>query len=169
MGKINHSIEIMSRLFRLPFFSNFLITIAFFLFIYNIDITCNAQTSKENWVPVNTNNSNKIYINTVGLENFKENDLYVWVLEENDPPITMEGIESKIYKTKTYFLLNKYLKRYSILQIIFYDSKNNVVKSYNYERNTDNINYKYSSPILEGSNISAVLVKCVEIINSLKK
>lgn len=90
-------------------------------------------------------------------------------MEENDPPIIMEGIDSKIYKTKTYFLLNKYLKRYSILQIIFYDVKNNVVKSYNYDRKTDNINYKYSSPILEGSNVSSVLLKCVEVINSMKK
>jgi hypothetical protein len=139
--------------------------ILFFILTNNII----AQTTKENWVPVNANNSNKIYINTVGLENFKENDIYVWVMEENNPPIIMEGIDAKIYKTKTYFLLNKYLKRYSILQIVFYDSKNNVIKSYNYSRNTDNIDFKYSSPILEGSNVSFVLLKCVEIISSLKK
>ncbi len=144
----------------------------FFFILIFFSITAlkiNSQIIKENWVPVNTNNSNKIFINTVGLENFKDNDIYVWVLEENDPPIAMEGIDNKIYKTKTYFLLNKYLKRYSILQIIFYDSQNNVIKSYNYSRNTDNPDYKYSSPILEGSNVSFVLLKCVEINSSLKK
>lgn len=147
--------------------STYLIATLILLFILTNNIF--TQSTKENWVPVNTNNSNKIYINTIGLENFKDNDIYVWVLEENDPPIIMEGIDAKIYKTKTYFLLNKYLKRYSILQIIFYDSKNNVIKSYNYSRNTDNINFKYSSPILEGSNVSVVLLKCFELISSLKK
>lgn len=146
--------------------SNFFSILIFFSIIA---LKINAQTIKENWVPVNTNNSNKIFINTIGLENFKDNDIYVWILEENDPPIIMEGIDAKIYKTKTYFLLNKYIKRYSILQIIFYDAKNNVIKSYNYSRNTDNPDFKYSSPILEGSNVSLVLLKCVEINSSPKK
>jgi hypothetical protein len=135
---------------------------------FTITIFSRAQAIKENWTPVN-NNSNKIYINTVGLENFKEDDIYVWVLEEHSPPIVMEGIDVKIYKTKTYFLLNKHLKRYSILQIIFYDSQNNVIKSYNYERNTDNPDFKYSSPILEGSNVSDILLKCIEVIASSKR
>ncbi len=132
-----------------------------------ITIFLRAQAIKENWTPVN-NNSNKIYINTVGLENFKEDDIYVWVLEEHRQPIVMEGIDVKIYKTKTYFLLNKHLRRYSILQIIFYDSKNNVIKSYNYERNNDNPDFKYRSPILEGSDVSVVLLKCIEVIASKK-
>ncbi|HOI29908.1 MAG TPA: hypothetical protein PLZ15_09145 [Melioribacteraceae bacterium] len=127
-----------------------------------------SQSDKENWVPVATQNQNKIYINTTGLSKYKGEDIYVWVLEENEPPITMEGIDLKIYKTKTYFLLNKVLKRYSIHQIIFYDNKKNVIKSYNYQINSDNQDYKYSSPILEGSNVFQVLLKCVEIIKSTK-
>lgn len=123
-----------------------------------------SQSDKENWVPVANQKHNKIYINTTGLSKYKGEDIYVWVLEEHEPPIVMEGIDLKIYKTKTYFLLNKALMRYSIHQIIFYDNKKNVIKSYNYQRNTENQDYKYSSPILEGSNVFHVLLKCVDFI-----
>lgn len=71
----SHRTAIMS--ISIPFFSKSIAIFPFFIILCNISIISNAQTSKENWVPVNTNNSNKIYINTIGLENFKENDIYV--------------------------------------------------------------------------------------------
>lgn len=131
--------------------------------------TLYAQTYKDNWLPVKVDNGEKIYINTNGLTISKEGDIYVWVLEENDPPVTLEAVNNKIYKTKTYFLLNKKLKRYSILQIILYDNKNNVIKGYTYQRNMDNKDYRYSSPIMEGSNVEAVLLHCLKQVESANK
>jgi len=138
----------------------------FMFFLLTVLNNYNAQVHKENWVPIKSINQERIYVNTVNLEKNTGDDIYVWVMEEYSLPETMEGIDADIYKTKTYFLLNKRIKRYSILQIIFYDTKGNVLKSYNYTRNMENQNYKYSSPILEGSNIEAVLLLCVQHIKS---
>jgi hypothetical protein len=136
------------------------------LIIILIASQLHAQIVKETWELVNTKEDGSTYVNSYGLDKFDENDdIYVWVLEEHSKPNVMEGIDVKIYKTKTYFLLNKFLKRYSIMQIIFYDVKNNVIKNYNYARNMENLNFKYSSPILEGSDIEEILLKCVTLIN----
>ena len=136
------------------------------LFLFSTINTTPAQNSKDNWLPVIINGKNKVYINTNGLSITPDNDIYVWVMEENTPPISLEAIGEKIYKTKTYFLLNKAYKRYSLMQIILYDRKDNVIKSYTYQRNMDNVDYRYSSPILEGSNVEAVLLKCLEYLGT---
>ncbi|MDQ7815866.1 MAG: hypothetical protein RDU14_02490 [Melioribacteraceae bacterium] len=138
------------------------------LILSSVFFQLQAQSEKENWILVDINSSSKTYINTVGIEVFQGNDIYVWVMEENDLQFEIEGINTKIYKTKTYYLLNKDLKRYSILQIIYYDAKNNVIKSYSYERNMDNPDFKYSSPILIDSNVESILLKCNDIIHSKK-
>jgi hypothetical protein len=137
-----------------------------FFFILIIINNISAQVIKENWESIKSINKERIYVNTVNLDRNIGDDIYVWVMEEHSPPEAMEGIDADIYRTKTYFLLNKRIKRYSILQIIFYDAKGNVLKNYNYTRNMENESYKYSSPILEGSNIEAVLLLCVQHIKS---
>lgn len=128
-----------------------------------------SQIIKDSWVPVNVDDENKIYLNTNGLTISKNGDIFVWVLEENKIPVTIESINNKVYKTKTYFLLNKNIKRYSILQIILYDKNDNVIKNYTYQRNMDNKDFRYSSPIMEGSNVEAVLLECVKNIENFKK
>ncbi len=137
----------------------------FLLLITQID---KAQEINENWVPVKFDSQSTIFVNTIGLSSFKANDIYVWIMEDNDPAIEIEMIDKKIYKTKSYLLINKELYRYSILQMIFYDEDNNVIKSYNYERNMSIEDLKYSSPILDNSTIEAVLKKCIEVIENSK-
>lgn len=124
-----------------------------------------AQTSAENWVPVTTDKEKTTYINVNGLSAFKENDIFVWVLQEMSSPISMDEIDGDIYKSKTYYLFSKELKRYSIMQIIYYDEKGNVLKHYSYERNMENPNFKYSSPIISDSETEKVLEKCLEFIS----
>ncbi len=128
-----------------------------------------SQKMKENWMPVITNGSDKVYIDIAGLENFTGDDIFVWTLTEHSTPITIESIDSKISKTKSYYLFNKRLMKYSILYIIYYDDANNVLASYDYNRNTDVEVYQYNYPIWENTVEYAILEKCLEIINSAKK
>ena len=125
-----------------------------------------AQTAEENWVPIKFQDSKKIYVNSTGLANFSESDFFVWVLEENYPPVAIEEIREKVFKTKSYYLFNKTLRRYSILQIILYDENSNVLKSYSYERNMDYENFKYNYPIFSESDEEQILDKCLELIGS---
>ena len=134
----------------------------FILFLYTSIIF--PQKFSEDLVPVVTNGSDKVYINVIGVENFTGNDIFVWAVTEHSIPITIESIESKISKTKTYYLLNKTLNKYSILFIIYYDYSNNVLASYDYNRNTDVEVYQYNYPIWENSVEYSILNKCVKII-----
>jgi len=126
--------------------------------------TYSAQESTENWVPVKTMRNQHIYIDVYGIENFKGNDVYIWAMQNFDQPLEMEGIDRDIYQTRTYYLINKKLKEYSILEIVFYDEDGNVIKSYTYQHETDITKYKYNYPIFPGSDMNAILNKCIEYI-----
>ncbi len=124
-----------------------------------------AQTISENWVPVSIEKEGSIFINVSGLSSFTGDEIYVWALQEFNSPMTMEEVDGKIYKVKTYYLINKQLIRYSILQIVYYDSKNNVIKHYTYEHKSDNGQFKYNYPILKNSDAEKILSMCLEYIS----
>ena len=128
-----------------------------------------AQTSSENWVAVSVENDKSLYINVTGLSEFRSNDIYVWSLEELNTPLTMEEVNGDIYKIKTYYHINKEHTRYGIMQIIYYDKNNNVMKHYNYSRTTENPEFIYNYPIIKNSDGYKILVKCLEYITSVIK
>ena len=136
----------------------------FLLFLFTNIIF--SQKLTEELVPVVTEGSDKVYINAIGVENFTGDDIFVWAVTEHSTPITIESIESKISKTKTYYLLNQKLLKYSILFIIYYDDSNNVLASYDYNRNTNVEAYQYNYPIWDNSIEDAILSKCIKIIDA---
>jgi hypothetical protein len=121
-----------------------------------------AQTVKENWTLVVNREGSKISVELTGLEKYKDDDFYVWALEEHGSPITIESVPEKIYKTKTYFLFNKNLKRYGIIQLLYYDEKGNVLKHFSYLNDSQETSYKYSYPILPESDIELIFARCLE-------
>jgi len=98
------------------------------------------------------------------LSGFQDDEIYVWTLEEMNSAITMEEVNGDIYKIKTYYHINKKLFRYGVVQIIYYDKNNNVLKSYNYNRDTENPNFIYNFPIIQNSDAYKILAKCLEYI-----
>jgi len=140
--------------------------ILFFLFL--ICALSKAQNVNENWVSVSIENDKSLYINVTSLSEFRDNEIYVWSLEEDNTPFTMEGVNGDIYKVKTYYHINKDLFRYGILQIIYYDKNNNVLKFYDYNRNTKNLNFIYNYPIIINTDVYKILAKCLEYIKTDK-
>lgn len=136
--------------------------VIFILLISNII----AQNSKTEWVPVDLDGQDKVYVDIAGIENLSGEDIYVWTLTEHSIPIVIETISGKIYKTNTYYLFNTRLNKYSLLYVIYYDFSGNVIASFDYGRNTKIEIYQYNYPIWEGSIENKVLNKCIEIIAS---
>lgn len=132
-------------------------------------INISSQTDNENWVPVTALNNQHIYIDVYGLESFKGDDIYIWAMQSFNKPLEMEGIKRDIYKTRTYYLINKRLKEYSILEIVFYDEDGNVITSYSYHHDTKIQRYRYNYPIFPGSDMDAILKKSLEYISPLNK
>ena len=138
----------------------------FLLFLFTNIIF--SQKLTEELVPVVTEGSDKVYINAVGVENQTASKTKTTMATSLSTPITIESIENKISKTKTYYLLNQKLVKYSILFIIYYDDSNNVLASYDYKRNTNVEAYQYNYPIWDNSVEHAILNKCVNIIEAKK-
>jgi len=129
-----------------------------------ISINTFAQSNTENWIPVISTGTKHIYIDVYGLDSFKGYDIYLWTMQNFDKPLDMQGIKRDIYQTRTYYLINKKLKEYSILEIIFYDEDGNVITSYTYHHDTKIQKYRYNYPIFPGSDMDAILKKALEYI-----
>lgn len=136
------------------------------IFFFAANIVC-AQTT-ENWVPVSSDNESTLYVNVTGLSSFQGDEFYVWTLEEMKSAINIDEIDGDIYKIKTYYLFNKKSGRYSTLQIIYYDIKDNVMKSYSYNVETINPDFRYNHPLFKNSDLEKVYKKCMEVISQEK-
>lgn len=141
---------------RLPL----LLSLYLFTFLYNISF---AQSSSDHWVLISAADVNKIYIDQSSLISLNE-DLYAWVKEYFSKPIDQEGVQEEIHSSKTYYLFNKESNRYSILQVIYFDTWGNVLKSYKYDRTNEIPEIKYSSPIIKNSSEEEILLKCLELL-----
>lgn len=146
----------------MKFLGKIIITISSFFAITSL---INAQDFSDNWVPV-AHSGKLIYVDLDGIESFKGDDLYVWTMEVYDEPIEMEQVKEEIYKVKTYYLINKKLLKYSLLDIIYYDKSDNVIKTFSYNNKSDLEEYKYNFPIIEGSQIDNVLQRCLREIDN---
>ena len=127
------------------------------MFIFCFAAASSAQSSKENWKNLQVEGSDKVFVNLTGTEVYKRDEVYFWMRYEHKTPITIETIPGKIFTTKTYYLVSRKLKKYSIIEIIYYDAEGNVLKSFSYRRSTENEAYKYNYPIIKDSEIDLAL------------
>lgn len=124
-----------------------------------------AQTPQTSpWIRVENKLNQNLRIDVSTIKKNNDTDIYIWALEVHKQPLLIEGIDQKIYKTKTYYILNSKLKRYSILEIVLYDSLNAVIKDFNYRKNLDQVSLKYNYPIIAESPVEAILQKSTEYL-----
>ncbi len=137
------------------------------LVIFALVIIAGLSYAQDNrWLLIYEGAVDKIYIDTTNLDSFKGDDLYVWALKENDPPFIIESVPGKIYKSKTYYLFNKKLKKYSMISIIYYDKEGNVLKAFNYSNKSKVEAYRYNFPVIPGSDEEKILNACIAIIKT---
>ena len=140
-------------------------TLIFFLLFTGI---LQAQKEEPNWTRVDFEYSSRMYIDVNSIQNVNDTLISVWTMEENFPPLSIESVKGKIYKTKTFYSFNKALMKYSFFEIIYYDEKDNVLDSFSYRRNAENQDYQYNYPIIEGSIEEAILLKCNQFLKGVK-
>lgn len=125
----------------------------------------NSQEIKENWLPVLVNEEKSLYINVTGLFSSDGEEIDVWTLQELNAQINIEEINGDISQIKINYLISKSLYRYSIKEMVFYDEKKNVLKSYRYKNPVGEAEYKYNYPIFEKSELESIYNKCVEVLS----
>ena len=122
-----------------------------------------AQVIDENWAPISYNGK-LVYVDLKDIKSFHGDDIYVWTIENLSSPLDMDEVNDEIYRTKTYYLINKSLLKYSILEVIYYDRKNNVIKDFTYSSTSDDPDIKYNYPLFKGSLVDLVLQRCLREI-----
>jgi hypothetical protein len=127
-----------------------------------------AQSATDNWVAIHSDQNKTTYLNVTGLSSFQNDEILVWVMEEMTSAFKMEEVVDDIYKVKSYYMISKELKRYSLVDVIYYNEKGNVIKSYHYSHDYENLEFKYTSPIMTGSEIERIFAKCMQVINPEK-
>ncbi|MFC2133635.1 hypothetical protein ACFLTH_03370 [Bacteroidota bacterium] len=138
-----------------------LLTSLIIFMVLSINLTAQEESS-EKWVLIKKDANSRLYLDIHGLKDLQGNDIYIWTREYYDPPRIIETINGKIYNAKTYYLINKEIKKYSILQIIYYDENNNLIKDFIYDRNSDIEEYKYNYPILLDSDMDLIFEECLK-------
>ena len=133
-----------------------------------ISLAITAQVGDE-WELVSSSRNTTTFINAKDISSFKGSDVYIWVMEKHNPPIVIESVDGRIYKTKTYYLFSKEYQRYSMLQIIYYDQDDNVLKSFDYNRKSDIPTYKYNFPVMRGSTEEVIFERIIKETGELKK
>lgn len=137
-----------------------------FFYAYSIDLK--SQIVEDTWAPV-LYNGEIVYVDLKSIDSFQGDEIYVWTIEKLSNPLEMEDIEEDIYTTKTYYLINKKLERYSLIEIIYYDKDYNVIKDYSYKSVTEDPELKYNYPIFKNSLVDLVLQRCLREIESKSK
>src|SRR4030042_3845949 len=122
------------------------------------------ENHKENWVKVKSSIDYKLYIDINSINMNNGNDIYVWTLGYHDPPLIIESIDREIYKSNTHYLINKELKKYSIIEVIYFDKANNVLKDFNYQRDTSVEEYRYNYPITLDSDLDLIYEECLKLL-----
>lgn len=123
------------------------------------------QEIKENWLPVLVDEEKSLYINVTGLFSNDGEEIDVWALKELNSSLNIEEINGDISQIKVNYLISKSLYRYSIKEMIFYDEKKNVLKSYRYKNPIGEGEYKYNYPIFEKGELESIYKKCIEVLS----
>ncbi len=130
-----------------------------------VSFEANAQVLREKWEKVDGVQGDELFVNVNGIRKVKDSDIVAWTLQNHTVPLVIESVTSKIYKTKTSYLFNYKLKKYSLMEVIYYDSNNRVIQSFNYRNNSARQQLKYNFPVIPGSEMELILNKCMDTIN----
>ena len=117
----------------------------------------------ENWAPISYNGK-LVYVDLKDVKSFRGEEIFVWTIENLDSPLEMDEINDDIYRIKTYYLINKIHRKYSILEVIYYDKRNNVIEDFNYKTESDDPDIKYNYPLFKGSMVDLILQRCLREI-----
>lgn len=123
-----------------------------------------AQDKQEAWVMVKNSAGNLLQVDVTTLKAREKADIYVWGLQSFKEPIIIEGISGRIFKVKTYYLINTELSKYSILRIAYYGSENRMLREFSYLDEVQEESVRYNYPILPVSDVEAICSKTVKYL-----
>ncbi|MGE5401680.1 MAG: surface-adhesin E family protein [Ignavibacteriales bacterium] len=120
-----------------------------------------SQGTPLNWIQIIHQNNSDVRIDTSTIKRIGNDEILVWGLETYKAPIQIDSVSNKVYRVKTHYLINKNLLRYSILEIVYYDNKNNLLEEFSYSQDNEQSD-GYPYPVLPHSGMESILINSIE-------
>lgn len=126
-----------------------------------------AQEVQHRWKPLQNEQAKKIWYDASAFDNVENGETFdVWVLEQHTPPLQFKEVDGDVYRSKILYTINLQTVKYGIMQVIYYNTKNEKLYSFTYPIANFPDKYKYAYPILKDSflfNIVKEFIKAEKI------
>lgn len=140
--------------------------VVFFLLIINC--ICLAQVDTHRWKPLNVSDSTKMWYDASQLDTISSVKFEIWILEMHKPALEFEGIDGKIVRTKTLYVVNLENFTYGISESVYYNINNEEIKRFKYDLNNYQDEYKYSRPIMPNTPLDYI-IKEIALLSEKRK
>ena len=115
-----------------------------------------SQTELHRWKKLDISGK-KMWYDEANLDSAGTDHIDVWVLEQYTPPLVMEELSGKVYRSKTLYTISLKTAKYGIMRIIYLDSYNTELHNFDYEISDMQDQYKYIYPVIENSFLHKIL------------
>jgi len=136
--------------------------IPFLLILISITTTT-AQEIQHRWKPLQNEMAKKIWYDVASIEYATDGDTFdIWLLEQHDSPLVFKEIDGEVYRSKILYTIDLNTVKYGILQVIYYNSKNEKLYSFTYPIANFPDKYKYTYPIMKDSFLYTIVKEFIK-------
>lgn len=129
------------------------------ILIIIISLNIAAQTETHKWQPIVVDTDTPVWFDASMTDTVTTDRFLVWILENQKPPLELDGIASKIYKVKTLYAINLEEAKYGIAEVVYYNIGNRELARYSYDLNPYDDTHKFAYPVLRDSYMHKFLLK----------
>ena len=109
------------------------------------------QNDQHVWKVVNADDGSKFWYDVSTLDTSKGDKINVWILETNQPPKQLEGIDGEVFRSKTLYTINLITVKYGILKVRYYDRSNQEIFSFDYDNPMPPESIRFTYPVTDNS------------------
>ena len=125
-----------------------------------------AQEASHRWLPLQNRQAKKIWYDVSMIENATGGDTFdIWILEQHTPPLIFKEVKGKVYRSKILYSINLKTVKYGIMKVIYYNSANKKIYSFNYPIANFPDKYKYTYPIMKNNYLYYIVKEYIKTEN----
>ncbi|HED37933.1 MAG TPA: hypothetical protein ENI76_06790 [Ignavibacteria bacterium] len=138
------------------------IAIVFILMLVGFSFTM-AQVNAHRWLPLQNKQAKRIWYDAAMIDNATGNDTFdIWVLEQHTPPLIFKEVKGKVYRSKILYSINLKTVKYGIMKVVYYNSANKKLYSFNYPIANFPDKYKYTYPIMKDNYLYNIIKEYIK-------
>ncbi len=138
------------------------IAIVFIIFLSLINFT-SAQQPRHRWLPLQNSQAKRIWYDASMIDEAAGGDTFnIWILEQHTPPLIFKEVKGKVYRSKILYTINMKTVKYGIMKVIYYNSANKKLYTFNYPIANFPDKYKYTYPIMKDNYLYNVIKEYIK-------